>query len=353
MAEIQCAKICCETVTDASFKDALRTPSNSSVAGQAPAEFGTLCSVGQVKPDYSQIAIALKGDIDWAVLLSLAAAHSVRLQLIHALRRLNWVGVPAEIKRSLSDFLLLHKARCLLVASELIRVSDEFSQRAIPFATFKGPSLAAGLYGDLSLRECNDIDLIVDQQQVVRAEAVLGSLGYRSDLGSSGFRSAFLSYQKQFLFVREGDSSLAIDLHWDFAPTSVPFPVTSATIWSNLEQVDIGGRLVPTLGRADLALLLAGHGAKEGWRCLGWVADFAMLIEKYPDLDWSNLLDRARRKRMQSIVAGRLAAGGAAAWNPSGRRFAGVSRKQHAGTPSGGSVDPPDWQWVPSARLGP
>jgi hypothetical protein len=245
MAEIQCTKIFPwnSAVTDESFKNALRTPSNSSVAGrQAPAEFEALCLVGQVKPDYGQIAAVLKGDIDWAVLLSLAAAHSVRLQLIHALRKLDWVGVPSKIKQSLSDFLLLHKARSLLVASELIRVNDELSQRAIRFATFKGPSLAAGLYGDLSLRECNDIDLIVEEQQVVRAEAVLGSLGYRSALGSSVFRSAFLSYQKQFLFVREGNSSTAIDLHWDFAGTTVPFPVTSAEIWNNLEQVDIGGR---------------------------------------------------------------------------------------------------------------
>jgi hypothetical protein len=280
-------------VTDESFKSALQ----HSVSGRkASAEFEALCLVAQVKPDYGRIASVLKSNVDWSVLLSLAAAHSVRLQLIDSLRKLDWVAVPLEIKQSLLDFRLLHKARSLLVAGELIRINDELSQRAIRFATFKGLSLAAGVYGDLSLRECNDIDLIVEEWQVARVEAVLESLGYRSALGSQAFRSAFLSYQKQFLFVREDDSRLAIDLHWDFAPTSVPFPITSAMIWSNLEQVDIGGRLVPTLGRADLALLLAGHGAKEGWRCLGWVADFAMFIEKYPDLDWGDLLTRARRR---------------------------------------------------------
>jgi hypothetical protein len=98
------------------------------------------------------------------------------------------------------------------------------------------------------------------------------------------------------MFVRENNPSLAIDLHWDFVPTSVPFPVSSAEIWHNLEQVQIGGRVVPTLGRADLALFLAGHGAKEGWRCLAWVCDFSKLIEHHPDLDWSGLLDRARRR---------------------------------------------------------
>jgi hypothetical protein len=40
-------------------------------------------------------------------------------------------------KRSLLDFLRLHKARSLFVAGELIRVSNKFTQEAIRFA--KGP----------------------------------------------------------------------------------------------------------------------------------------------------------------------------------------------------------------------
>jgi hypothetical protein len=299
MAKIQCTKIFAwnGAVTRENLKKTPRIPSNSLITGSGfPGEFEALCLVAQTKADYDAIATVLKGDIDWAVLLNLAEAHSVRLQLIHALQKLDWDGVPREIKRSLSDFMLLHKAHNLLVAGELIRLNEKLSQSAIRFATFKGPSLAASLYGDLSLRECNDIDLIVDEDQVVKAEGVLGSLGYRSPIGSSMFRNAFLSYQKQFLFVREDNSSLAIDLHWDFAGTSVPFPITSAVIWQNLEEVDIGGHLVPTLGRADLALFLVGHGAKEGWRYLGWLADFALYIEKHPDLDWTNLLARARRR---------------------------------------------------------
>jgi hypothetical protein len=309
MAEVQCAKIFPRNRAVIRATKSVRClPADLSVEGhQAPAEFEAIRLATLVQPDYSQIAALLKGSLNWTVLLSLAEVHSVRLQLIRALQRLDWVGVPFEIKQSLSDFLLLHKAHSLLVASELTRVNDEFSRRAIRFATFKGPSLALQLYGDLSHRECNDIDIIVEERQVARVEAILGSLDYRAALGSSEFRSAFLSYQRQYLFVRTDNSNLAIDLHWDFAGTSVPFPVTSAEIWNNLERADIGGRLVPTLGHADLALLLVGHGAKEGWRCLGWVADFAMLIEKHSKLDWRDLLDRARRRGCnRSLLVGCL-----------------------------------------------
>ena len=276
---------------------------------QESSEFNLLCSVARVHPEYSQIASALRGKIDWTVLVRLAADHSVRPQLINALQKLDWVGVPVETKRSLLDFLRLHQVRSLFVAGELIRVSDEFTREAIRFATFKGSSLAAGLYGDLAMRECNDIDLIVEEQQIARAEAVLGSLGYASRFGGSLFRGAFFSYQKQYMFVRE-NPKLAIDLHWDFTRTSVPFPLTPDEIWSDLAKVNIGGQAVPTLERANLALLLAGHGAKEGWRCLSWVVDFARFIERHRDLDWSDVLDRARRKGCgRSVLVGcRLAA---------------------------------------------
>jgi hypothetical protein len=193
------------------------------------------------------------------------------------------------------EFSRLHKARSLHIAAQLIQVAGQLSQRSIRFATFKGPSLAAAVYGDLSLRECNDIDIIVDDQQVPEAEAVLNSLSYKSIYASSAFRSTFLSYQGQIMLVGE-NQDLAIDLHWDFGTKHVPFPVTPAEIWCNLEELEIGGRSIPTLCRNDLALYLAGHATKEGWRCLGWVCDFAMLIQRFPDLDWAQLLDCARAK---------------------------------------------------------
>jgi len=267
-------------------------PSN---AGRSTLEFELLCLVARPRCDFDRATAMLRSDLNWSLLLSLAGSHSVRPQLAHTLGKLDWQRVPSEARLYLLDFLRSHKARSLFLASELIKVTEQLSQRAIRFATFKGPSLAVGLYGDLSLRECNDIDIIVDEQQVPEAEAVLASLGYKPAHGSAKFRATFLAYQRQFMLVRE-DPMLAIDLHWDFTATHVPFPIDPSEIWRNLEEVEIGGRAVPTLGRNDLALFLAGHGTKEGWRCLGWVCDFAMLIERCPDLDWDQLLDRARQR---------------------------------------------------------
>jgi len=102
----------------------------------------------------------------------------------------------------------------------------------------------------------------------------------------------FLGHQRQYALVRQ-DERFAIDLHWAFSGAWLPFPVSADDVWGEGSHVALGGRRIPTLGDENLALLLAGHGTKEGWRCLQWINDFAMLIERRPGLDWREIHRRA------------------------------------------------------------
>mgnify|MGYP003337904873 CR=1 FL=1 len=56
-------------------------------------------------------------------------------------------------------------------------------------------------------------------------------------------------------------------------------------------------------------LLLAGHGTKEQWRTLGWIEDFALLIERRSGLDWAAIHRRAEARGCGgSVVLGALLA---------------------------------------------
>src|SRR5262249_56355854 len=107
-------------------------------------------------------------------------------------------------------------------------------------------------------------------------------------------RSAFLSYQGQYAF-RNKQTGFSVDLHWRLSGKGELFALSTEKIWSRLEQVTMCGRTVLTLAHDDLALFLAAHGTKEGWRSLIWVCDFAELLRKYQDIDWVAVLDRAHR----------------------------------------------------------
>lgn len=261
--------------------------------GTSRAEFDLLCAAAKPCPDLEGARRLLGGPIDLPVVLDLARDHYVRPQLLATMSALAWEGVSTECKTALEEFRRSHVLRMLYLAEELSRIAEVFACRGIAFAAFKGAALAIDLYGDIAHREYADIDLIVAPGQMAAAETALESLGYMSDQGDRAFRRMFRAYQRQYAFTR-ADIDATVDLHWDFTAARLPFPLRVEELWSDLKFVTIGARAIPTLSDANVALLLAGHGTKEGWRSLGWLCDFAAFAHRRPGLDWLALYERAR-----------------------------------------------------------
>jgi hypothetical protein len=210
------------------------------------------------------------------------------------LRSACWDRVPQAIQFELERFDSANVQRTLFLTAELVRLLDQFEQNGISIAAFKGPILAKVVYKDLFVREFSDLDVLVHEADLRHAEDILTARGYQADFPSSDYRKAFLSYQGQYAF-RHRQTGVAVDLHWHLSGKGTVFPLCSEEVWSGLEHVVIFGRRVPTFATHDLALFLAAHGTKEGWRRLNWICDFAQLLRKYQHIDWAAVLERAHR----------------------------------------------------------
>jgi hypothetical protein len=265
------------------------------------AECDYLCLVVRPDPDWAAALDVLRAGLDHEKLLRLAAQHGVRPQLIAALARASWEGVPPEVRAECDAFQHYHLTRVLRLSDELRRAAELFARNGIALLSFKGATLAAFLYGDLSRREYGDLDILVPGDCVAEAERLLGSLGYSGPFGDAEFRHTFLAFQQQYAFVRD-DIGASIDLHWHFNGTHSPFPLQPEEAWRETAKVKIGDRRIATLSGANLALLLAGHGTKEAWKKLGWVRDFATLVPREPDLDWGDIFRRAQAGRCGNAV---------------------------------------------------
>ncbi len=264
-----------------------------------PPEFQLLLYCARSRPDAGIVRNLVSEGVDWQRLLKLAAQHGVRPMLLQTLKAVCWDAVPEKIQAELTLFNRENVQRNLIFTGELLRLMKLFNENAIPIAAFKGPVLADLVYGDIALREFSDLDIIIQEADLSKAEDILTARGYQADFGDRDFRSAFVSYQGQYAF-RNSKTGISVDLHWRLASKGVAFPpklveIWSREIWPRLEQVTIAGRTVPTLSRVDLVLFMAAHGTKEGWRSLIWVCDFAELLHKYQEIDWVGVLDRAHR----------------------------------------------------------
>jgi hypothetical protein len=258
-------------------------------------EFQLLLRCARSEPDSGSIKeLVNKKDVNWRKLLDLAEHHGTRPMLRQNLKAVCWEHVPQETQLELERFYTSNTQRSLLFVGELLRLFAEFEHACIPAVTFKGIILAESIYGDLSLREFSDLDIIVHDADAAKVEDILTDNGYMPDFPDRDYRSAFLAYQGQYAF-RNKQTGFSVDLHWRLSSKGEAFPLRVEEIWSRLEHVVICGRKVPTLANDDLSLFLAAHGTKEGWRLLKWVCDFAEILHKCRDIDWVTLLGRAER----------------------------------------------------------
>ena len=117
--------------------------------------------------------------INWNRLLQVAERHRVMPLLYANLKRVDMGDVPAEVMSVLRGDVQSNAGRTLQLAGELRRLLIEFERAQIPVIAFKGIALAAMVYGDLSLRDAGDLDLLVhrDERIVVRGRPTWSRLG--------------------------------------------------------------------------------------------------------------------------------------------------------------------------------
>jgi hypothetical protein len=257
-------------------------------------EFQLLLYCARSCPDAGSVRHVVNKGIDWQILLQLADQHCVQPMLLQTLKSVCWDAVPQNTRLALTLFNKSNLQKNLLFTAELFRLLGRFQRNEIPVAAFKGPVLAYSVYGDLSLREFGDVDVIVPEANLRKAEDILIASGYQADFPDRDFRSAFLRYTGQYAF-RNHQTGISVDLHWRLTSKGMAFPIQPAELWPKLSQATVAGKTIPTLAHDDLALLLAAHGTKSGWRNLIWVCDFAELLRKHQDTDWVAAFERAQR----------------------------------------------------------
>ena len=237
--------------------------------------------------------------LDWDWLLRTARPHGM-LPLLHRHLSASPENIPAPVLAALSDGFKVSIRQSLRLVGEMLRLLGRFAERRVVAVPYKGPTLAARCYGDLSLRPFRDLDFLVRPQDLAPARQVLAADGYApSPPRTPRQEAAIHTTWREDAFWRDGD---VVELHWAFAPREFPLPLKVEDVWARLEPLPIGGTLVRTLSAEHLLMVLCAHGAKHSWERLGWICDVAELLRRTPALDLSGMLAQARSLGVERIV---------------------------------------------------
>ncbi|NQU39386.1 MAG: nucleotidyltransferase family protein [Lentisphaerae bacterium] len=229
---------------------------------------------------------------DWAALADLAAFYRAEPILHDRLQSADLSDPPAAaLLARLRNTQLANAVRSARLSHALGLVAQSLEAAAIPALFFKGPILAQEAYDDPSLRQFDDLDVLVPGPYLTRARTVIEALGYSRILGlppsveASPFRPATP------LILRHHSGDHDVDLSGRLMHDYFSFRIAPTALWDEARTVTLDGIPLRTLSREVLFLFLCVHGTKHLWARPCWMADLAGLLWRQADhMDWDRVM---------------------------------------------------------------
>jgi hypothetical protein len=217
---------------------------------------------------------------DWDALLQLAAWHRVTPLVARATRA---YPLPDAVRAALQTAARTNAQRNLLLFAHTARISAAFESHGIDALFLKGPLLARRIYGDLSLRFCGDVDVLVRSALFAKASALLTELGYVADtqLDAKALRK-HLRFQHDVPFA-DPDGTL-VELHADIAQPHYSYRADLGPWFDAARTLEVSGHSIRTPAPEHDLILAIIHGTKHVWTRLDLLADTAALVRQ--PLDW-------------------------------------------------------------------
>lgn len=218
--------------------------------------------------------------LNWDLLLELAESHGV-LALFYKAH-------DGQLPDNFVGHFRERWALSLFLARELEGLLREFAARGIEVLPLKGPVLAELLYGQVTLRPSDDLDILVREEDFAQAELLLLELGFEP-LGPAD------DYHRDF--VRNGTY---VELHFGIGSPSAPnFDLPGA--WARARRLEFRGCAIRFLSPVDLILYLSLHGLKHRFARLIWVLDISRALEALDPSDTVALLEEAGTQRLRNV----------------------------------------------------
>ena len=241
---------------------------------------------------------AIAGGIDWDLLGHHADRHALSPLLYWNLSKHFPLAIPAP--QQVREKLFQHNVGNLFLSGVLLNILLGMRAAGIRALAYKGPALAVCLYGDVTLREMSDLDILVSPSSLPAARKVLTQLGYAPTFETIGKQEEARlrsDCESEFCSV---DGKVVVDLHWQIAARHLTVRFNFEDFWQRRRDAIIGQQAVPTFSAEDTALVLAVHGGKHLWPRLGWLVDFAESLRS--NLDWQSLRAMVREARAERML---------------------------------------------------
>jgi hypothetical protein len=240
--------------------------------------------------------------LDWDYILAEAAENSIGPLLDRNLRAFAEDAVPAAAMERLKNASRANTVRCLFLTAELHKILELFRSNGILAIPYKGPVLAEQAYGDVTLRNFEDLDFILVQRDMPKAHELILGLGYRAKYPWILSAEAMKSLVPGEYNYRDDARRTMVELHTELTLRHFPVVPDVSEFARRLATVVVGGNDVQTFAPEDLLTALCIHGSKDFWERLSWIVDISELVQRNPGLNWERAFQIAESLRAERML---------------------------------------------------
>ncbi|NBB78325.1 MAG: hypothetical protein GVY36_02605 [Verrucomicrobia bacterium] len=239
---------------------------------------------------------------DWNFIIHRSSEHFILPLVFRSLSQLPPGTIPESILKDLKQRAKSFIMHSLQIASEQAKFSDSILRKyEIPHAFMKGQALAGCYYQNPGERYCRDIDLLVDQENVVKVAELAQTLGYRvypyqHDLSRRDLIAA-ANFNPVLCLVRP--TRVLIEVHSKLDKTDLIFD--TRTLLASTQERNVHRMPLAVLPMTAHFVFVCLHSVRHLWSHLNWLVDLDAMI-RHPEFDEDRVLDTSREAGVESTV---------------------------------------------------
>jgi len=237
-------------------------------------------------------AVGREPSVDWRRVVDAAIDRDLAPLLLRRLKEMDaGVGLPPEEWERLQRAMLVSVGRSARVQRGLAKVLESLGDRGLPAIVLKGAYLAEAVYGEVAFRPMGDVDLLVREDDLARAQAALREIGGTHRQYDQS--EADIGRRRHLPHTTLG--RLVVELHWNIVSPAGPVTVDVAGLWDRACPCHVAGVQTLCLAPEDLLLHLCLHVCYEDYLAsLRGLVDITETARRFRgELDWVQLAARA------------------------------------------------------------
>ena len=188
----------------------------------------------------------------------------------------------------------------MLMTNELLNVLKVFEEKNIDCIPFKGPVLTKLAYGDITLRQYVDLDILINIKDFELVINILDKLDYNSKLNYEVSLEKIQDIICDHLFIKK-KSNINIEIHNKLFSINFPINIPSRIFFDNQQNININNINIKTFSNEYLLFYLCLHGCKHLFSRLSWLLDIHKIISSL-NIDWEKFIKIVEEYNTKSLV---------------------------------------------------